>query len=58
MSNADMTNTFMGNLIAQIWNKAHAESTGVFMVPSDVGGFVVVDTEGREWIKTVNAVAA
>lgn len=55
MSTTDIAQSFMGELIAEIWNRTNAESTGVYMIPSDSGGFKVVDTTGKEWIRTVNA---
>ena len=54
----DVTTAFMGELIAQIWNRSHAESTGMHMVPSIAGGFKVVDTTGNEWLRTVNTYKA
>lgn len=54
----DITTAFMGELIAQIWNRSHAESTGMHMIPSTQGGFMVVDTSGNEWLRTVNTYKA
>ncbi|WP_152428113.1 hypothetical protein [Dietzia sp. UCD-THP] len=54
----DITKCFMGELIAQIWNRSHAESTGMHMIPSTAGGFIVVDTTGNEWLRTVNTYKA